>query len=108
MNNFCKLHQVSLIEMVSKTKLDDEGQPKHYFAHRTKDGLCFGRDDGEEADGLPITPEPESSAEQDQETLGKIRHGLVCAFVEKNGLVPLTGGDKAIISQLVDFISTGK
>lgn len=39
----CQIHNVQMTLRESKTKLDDEGNPKTYFAHPTVDGkLCFG------------------------------------------------------------------
>jgi hypothetical protein len=43
MNSYCTVHSVEMSEMTSKTKFDDMGNPKTFFAHRLETGgLCFG------------------------------------------------------------------
>ena len=52
MNSFCNIHQVSMEQRLSKTKFDDNGQPKAYFAHMNDGKMCFGRPEKPSANGF--------------------------------------------------------
>lgn len=41
--NYCKIHSTQMQQEFSKIKLDNNGQPKPYFAHWVEGKRCFGR-----------------------------------------------------------------
>lgn len=57
--------------------------------------------------GEPSKPEYKER-DYDAENRGKIRHGIVCARVERDGLVPLDKIEADIINELTEFVMTGK
>ena len=38
----CEGHNATMIEKLSKTKVDEYGQPKAYFSHTQNGKICFG------------------------------------------------------------------
>lgn len=55
-----------------------------------------------------VTREPIKERDYDAENRGKVRHGLVVAMIEHQGLKPLSPEDKAILNELTDFIMGSK
>lgn len=55
--NYCNIHKSQMEQRFSKTKLDDNGQPKPYFAHMFEGNMCFGRP--ERQTKAPVATKPQ-------------------------------------------------
>jgi len=56
MNHFCTPHNAQLFQNTSKTKLDDNGQPKVYWGHMADGKMCFGdKTNGHTPTQAPVT-----------------------------------------------------
>lgn len=111
MIGFCNIHNQPMTERESKTKFDEMGQPKVYFAHEDAQGkLCFGKPMGHTQSNStpPETPAPRKEADADWDAIarGKVRCQVAVAFIDKGeGLSEITISN---MNDWVDWIMTGK
>lgn len=107
---YCDIHDTEMTQRTSKTKLDENGEPKSYWAHELGDGsLCFGnppKKNGawQRPDKPAFTPKAEEKVDWDAINRGKVKHGLVVAVLQKEGLKVFSDVEKQIIEDLADYI----
>jgi hypothetical protein len=116
MTGFCPIHSVEMTQRESKTKFEQDGSPKTYFAHNLEKGLCFGKPprDGQEANStVTRTTNPRSEAgveynrvDREEVARGKTRCAVFCAVVEKEGLEGALAS-KAHVELAVSYIMNG-
>lgn len=64
-NHFCTEHNSPLLQMTSKTKTDDNGNPKTFWAHHGPQGFCFGDGKKSNGNGAPKIMPPSQTTNSD-------------------------------------------
>lgn len=102
---------MSLTAMCSihNTEMDEkDGKYGPFFSHRTEDGWCNGKVNGQNKAKIVNIPAPRGE-QPDWEAIGagKTRCAILCAVIEKEG-VSVAKASLAVVDQLTEYVMAGR